>query len=188
MDNSRQAGFDMGLFYAACENRVNPKDVHKTLAADEVLENHYRKKAHTKLMSSVYKIMDSVGRGHTKTARHIRALTLVDRETSNHTKKASDLVFDVVRRHEVMEKLATSPLLAPLAVASGAIGPILSAALITTLATSAAVGAAGGGAYFAGKRDIEEDEAENEAKKRRISYYKELTDDLESRFQREDLG
>ena len=176
----------MGLFYAAQEQGIDPFVAHRTLETDRVLEDHYRKQAHTKLMTSVYKIMDFSGRGHTKTARHIRALSSVDRETTDYSKKASDIVFDTVRRHEGLEKLAGWSGVGNLV--GGAAGPVLQAALLTALVGSAAIGAGAGGLYHMGKRDITEDEAKNEAKKRRIKYYKELTDDLESRFEREGLG
>ena len=175
--NIKEAAYNIGIFHGAVAHGVNPHEAHKLEGCDEELEEHFRKTAHRKVMSSTFKILESLGHGDTKEARLLNALSTVDRNKSTFTKHASDLVFDTItqvkKEHDLFLKNAS-------------FGSLLAGGAKVGLGTAAAVagiGGAGAGAlYWKLKRDAEEQSVKNKLQKQKIDYYNKLSDELIERM------
>jgi hypothetical protein len=171
--NTKQAGYELGLFHGALKHGVDPLQAESINATDERLEGYFRKQAHTKTMDAAWTLLARKGKGQTKVAKLLAALTRFDRDHSPEVKQASDLVFDTIASFEKRAggNAITQLLGAGAELTGGAAG-----------LTAALGGSALGGLYWLGKRDSSEEVAENQAKKNKIKYYNDLSQELERRL------
>lgn len=174
MSIEKQAGKDLGILMGASAYDIDPKDAYFADGAVEEFETEFRKAAHKKVMKSLYEIMVSVGDGDTKTAKHINALSKVPIDHNQHTKQASNDIFNVLTK-----KADLGPAFMAGALSSGSSSAIYLAGLLS------AVGGAGAGAlYWGADRSAKSEDAETEAKRKKIQYYRELSQDLQRNSQK----
>ena len=173
MSLEKTAGKDLGTFMASVALEIPANKSAQYLGSSEVFEDNFRKKAHKELMSSVYKLFEVFGESNTKCARHILSLSHVDRDSSPHVKRASDMVFDT---------------LAPMCKAAGTSGIFATLAdigLPLVGGATALTGAGLGAGVWSVNRATEEEDAELEAKRKKIQYYRNLVNELKQKSKME---
>lgn len=170
MSLEKIAGRDWGTFIASMQAGIPPEAAHYYSGAAEVADEHFKKEAHTKVMGFLHELMSDFGAGNTKSARHISALSRFPRDHSQHTKEASDQIFNIVRDTFVKSAYNT-----------GLLANLSDAAIAAIGLGTAAVGAGGGAAMWHANKETSEDEAELEAKRKKIQYYRSLVDELKNR-------
>jgi opacity protein-like surface antigen len=166
MSLEKTAGKDLGKFMASFALEIPAEKSAEYLGACEVFEDNFRKKAHKETMSSVYKLFEQFGESETKCAKHILALSHVERDHSDHVKQASNMVFDTLGP---MYKKAD-------------IGSTLVELGLPLIGGATALGGAGIGAgLWSANRASDEEDAELEAKRKKIQYYRNLVNELKAK-------
>ena len=173
MNKEKQYGKDLGVLFGSVDAGISPSGVNVEDGFSSAYEEDFRNKRHTHMMKAAHiLISEHLGEG-TSSLRHLSALCSVNRHHSSHVKEASDIVFDTIKNFNPMYKEATLP-----SWALGLVGTAGSGALWAGAGAAAGVGALGGGLYHLTKKEVEEETAENEAKKRKVEYYKNLAREL----------
>jgi hypothetical protein len=179
MSIEKQAGRELGLTVHSVLSGIKPEHYHEADGMTDVYYESFKKKAHKPVMQFVAKLFDQFGEGQTKVARHLKALSLFPREHSAHTKRASDEVFEVIRSEYGVDKFLKNANLA-----AGVAGASSDALLWAAGLSSALVGAGGGAGLWHMNRESSEEDAELEAKRKKIQQYKSLTEELKATAKR----
>jgi len=173
MSIEKTAGRDLGKFIGATTLGIAPADVNFASGAIDTHEQDFRKKAHRKVMSFLHKLFVDDGHANTKVAKLLGAMANVDMDHNEAIEQMSNHIFDHVKEAAINK--SAGGLLSALPGFAGA-----SAETIMWLlgGASALTGAGAGALKWHADRSVEQDKAENDAKKRKIEYYRNLTNDL----------
>lgn len=157
----------LGIFTACKERDIDPQDFVMKLAAMDVMDQKAVANVdyHRKVASTFYHLFNICGRGQTKCARHLRALS-THPEWTHDSQDTIDHVYDFLAGTEYCKEASAMN-----AVAGG--GKLLGV-------LSALFGGAAGVAYWQMKRNIDSESTNNEVMKNQIGYYNQLTGDLEN--------
>lgn len=170
MNKEKQYGKDLGILFGSLSSGINPSGVNVEDGYSSAYEEDFRNKRHSHIMKAARIIIaDHLGED-SLSLRHLDALASVNRHHSSHVKEASDLVFDTIKNYKPMSKKSNWWL--------GLLGTAGSGALWAGAGAAAGVGALGGSLYHLTQKEVEEENAENEVKKRKIEYYKNLAREL----------
>jgi len=180
MNSERQLGKDIGTFYGARNMGLNPSGVHVESGFAEAHEESFRSKMHPHMMKAAEIIIEDNFSKNASCLPHLRALASTNRHHSAHVKEASDIVFDTIKNFHGLDNYHTksADLTLP-----GILAMFGTGGLWALGAGAAGVGAAGGALYNMSKKEINEEEAQNEAKKRKIEYYKNLAEEINSNLE-----
>lgn len=174
MNKEKQYGKDLGILFGSLDAGISPSGVNVEDGFSSAYEEDFRNKRHSHIMKAAHIIVsEHLGEG-TPSLRHLSALCSVNRHHSSHVKEASDIVFDTIRNFNPLYKEAGfKDLVIPM------IGTAGTGALWAGAGAAAGIGALGGGLYHLTKKEVEEENDENEVKKRKIEYYKNLARELD---------
>lgn len=179
MSIEKQAGKELGIAVHSVLSGVMPEHLHETDGMTDVFYESFKKKAHKPVMQFVVRLFEQFGEGQTKVARHMKALSLFPRDYNKHTKRASDDVFEVIRK-----EYGVNNFLKNASLAAGVAGASSDALLWAAGLSSALVGAGGGAGLWHMNRESSEEDAELEAKRKKIQQYKALTAELKATAKR----
>lgn len=161
---------ELGIFTRCQEIGVDYENFHKIAGAYETLEtSSFSTAKRRELAATVCNAMNIAGRGWTKAAKHLAAIS-VSEGWDDHKQEVTDLLYDYFAGLGHVKQAASFLVPAGLA---GAKGLALLAAL-----TGAGVGAL----YWQLKRDSQKESSKAEALKSQIEYYNQLSTDLENKM------
>jgi hypothetical protein len=161
---------ELGIFTRCQEVGIDYENFHKVAGAHEMFEASAESIAKRReLAATVCGIMGITGRGHTKAAKHLAAIGTSD-SWDDHKQDVTNFLYDYFAGSNHVKN--ASSVLVPAGLA-GAKGLALLAAL-----TGAGVGAL----YWQLKRDSQKESSKAEALKSQISYYDQLSSDLENKM------
>ena len=161
---------ELGIFTRCQEIGIDYKNFRKIAGAHEMIEASPASIAKRReLAATVCGIMNIAGKGQTKAAKHLAAVSTTE-GWDDHKQGVTNLLYDYFAAAEHIKQ--ASSVLIPAGIA-GAKGLALLAAL-----TGAGVGAL----YWQIKRDWQKESSKAEALKSQIDYYNQLSTDLENKM------
>ena len=161
---------ELGIFTRCHEVGIDYENFHKVAGAHEMIEASPASIAKRReLAATGCGIMNIAGKGQTKAAKHLAAISTSE-GWDDHKQEATNLLYDYFAGAGHLKQAASVMLPAGLA---GAKGLALLAAL-----TGAGVGAL----YWQLKRDSKQESSKAEALKSQIDYYNQLSTDLENKM------
>jgi hypothetical protein len=172
MTPERQFGRDMGRFFGSRFYGVQPLEVNIIDGSTSGVVEDFRKDAHSEIMNVMADIVSAHIGPKAASLPHLRALASKPRYHSEHVKRASDLVFDIIG---LSDRVTYDGMIK----SGGSWAPEMTSLVLWLMASGAALGGAGAGAlYWHGDREMTEDTAQNIAKQRKIDYYKQLAKEV----------
>ena len=159
---------ELGVFSRCQELGIDYEHFNKIAGAYEVVETSKEAaEDHKQVASALYKIMESVSRGHTKAAQHLKAAANTEGWDENRT----ELMSTIYKYFSGLKHVKEANVLPGVFTATKAL------ALLAAL-TGAGVGAL----YWQLKRDSRIESSKAESIKAQTQYYNQLSNDLENKL------